>query len=223
MKRRFPVHWLLLSVLVLLTSLVRAQDGLSGALSQNDSFSHPFENHFGQRLIVADFDSDQKPDGAVLLQTGRTDGYSSFRIDVHVTAGKNNALTFSSTDTELSVSVQDVNQDGVPDIVVEKTFTHQRLQVWINDGNGSFRKVRNEDYPANDQQSTGWRRRSLAQNPFALFFPARLGFDVASQQSTRLTDTDDSTGRNSRPRAAQPQAGLRAASASRAPPSFLSL
>jgi hypothetical protein len=173
-------------------------------------------------LVAADFDSDQQPDGAVLVRGGARDGGDSFQIELHVTAGPDSILTFSSPETALSMLALDVNQDGTPDIVVETTFTHQRLGIWLNDGHGSFRKVKNEDYPSQGDSSFRWHRRMPLQCFPALDFPPRtpLALDSATK---RLSGVDDATHQMYWHRVILKQSVARAPNSLRGPPSLTSL
>ena len=136
MKLR-PSIFAIVSLLLMLVPALRAQDGLMGALSREAAMTHA-QSAFEQPLAAADFDNDHAPDGALLLQSGFADGERSFRIELHVTSGNNGVITFSTTERSLSISALDVNRDGSADIVVEKAFTHERLQVYLNDGHGVF-------------------------------------------------------------------------------------
>jgi hypothetical protein len=138
------------AALTLTAHQVRAQDGLEGAWSRA-SLSSPTSlgTPFSQTLAAADFDGDNKPDGAVLVDDGWIRAqYGSRRIELHFTGRGNADLTFESNETALAIAALDVNKDGAVDIVVEQPLTCKRLQVWLNDGQGEFRKVRSEDFPS---------------------------------------------------------------------------
>src|SRR5579872_7222300 len=126
MKLRYPICGILLCLVSLCVPALQAQDGLRGALSRGAKSGQAFAGRPAQ-IAAADFDDDQAPDGAILLETGSLNGQRSFRVEVHATAAANSAITFSSEENGLAISALDVNQDGAPDIVIEKAFTHQRL------------------------------------------------------------------------------------------------
>jgi hypothetical protein len=209
-------RWLCaISSLVLLTPAIWAQDGLRGALSRY-GFNGRLQHAFGQQIVAADFDEDQQPDGAVLLDAGQVNGQRSFRIEMHLTAGNNTGLSFSSAESAISISALDVNADGAPDIVVEQTFTHKRLQVWLNDGHGSFRQVSGEDYPSQIEARLRLRARIPGQIGAVLWLPSRFGSEVAHLRSTPFSAIDSSGVRNlclevqlahSAPRAPNPPRG----------------
>ncbi len=142
------------ATLLIAAPLVCAQDGFQGALTRAGDISSLTQAHsqlLGPTLAIADLDSDSKPDGAVLVDSGQFRGVHHFNIELHF-AGRNNAgIAFQSNEPVLSVSAWDIDHDGDIDLVVERAFTHERLQVWLNDGHGNFSKGRMEDFPSDVQ------------------------------------------------------------------------
>src|SRR5262249_26842435 len=106
------------------------------------NLSHPL----GRALAVADFDNDHKLDGAVLVGSSRLLGHNTFRIDLHLSGRGNSELIFDSAEIALAIAALDVNEDGATDVVIERTLSHQRLYVWLNDGHGDFHRGRIEDF-----------------------------------------------------------------------------
>lgn len=214
------LYGIALAALVLLTPTLWAQDGLRGALAKDHTSTQLLPHDLGQRIVAADFDNDHKPDGAVLLESGPLNGRRSFRIELHITAGKNNELLFSSAETALSISAIDVNRDGAPDIVVEQAFTHKRLGVWLNDGHGSFRKVKSEDYPSETESATRWQGQAPGQNCQALWLPTKIGSEVAGPLSKTVLVRDITGQRNSWLELKFALSGPRVPNPSRGPPSY---
>ena len=182
MKARSLALKIVVAALALTASSLWAQDGLEGALSRpNLASPSDIATPFRQTLAAADFDGDNKPDGAVLVDDGWIRQQpGSRRIELHFTGRGNADLTFESNEAELAVSALDVNRDGATDIVVEQPFTHKRLQIWLNDGRGGFRKVRSEDFPSADAGNYP-RLGSPSQPPegSTLCLPPQRGSEIA--------------------------------------------
>jgi hypothetical protein len=141
--RSICVRLICATALVVAAPLVRAQDGAQGALSQF-RFSGPFQ----RTLVVADLDDDRKPDGAILLPGAWAGAHSNFRIQLHFTDRPNTELTFESSQQALTLSAWDIDNDGDIDLLVEETYSHKLVHVWINEGHGEFHEGRVEDFSA---------------------------------------------------------------------------
>lgn len=144
MKARSIFGRLVLAALfVVLAPFVRAQDGAQGALSRL-SFTAPLDG----TLAIADLDGDHKPDGAILLKSNWLGPRHNLSIQLHFTDRPNTELTFESNSQALTVRAWDIDQDGDIDLVVEETFSHKPISVWINEGHGDFHEGRIQDYPS---------------------------------------------------------------------------
>ena len=215
---------IVLFALVLTTPSLWAQDGLMGAFSRLDSTTSLLRSPFDPRLIAADFDNDQKADGAVLRNAGQLGGQNIFRIELHVTARTDTDLMFASDESALAISSLDVNRDGTPDIIVEQPFTRKRLHVWLNDGHGIFRKVQSEDFPfANGKDSYQLGTPSEEQDFLTLYLPSKVGSDSAILTVTGFSLYSSSSGRHLRPIESAVQTEALAAPPARGPPFFISL
>ena len=212
---------ILLFLLTTCAPALEAQDGLRGALSRGSNEVQVAPG-FGPQIAVADFDSDKKPDGAILIENGMLNGKRSFRIELHVTADKNKTLTFSTAESGLSISALDVNQDGAPDIVVEKLLTHERLRVYLNDGHGSFRNAPIEDFPSPDSSSPYWKAWLIEDGP-AFCLPGTRGFETAGLQRIRRPYADTCGRLNDGHEVVLVRSAAPTSGASRAPPTFLFL
>src|SRR5215469_2489784 len=222
MKRALSIVGLMFAALVLWPPSAEGQDGLRGALTQS-SRALPIVANTGQQVAAADFDNDSQPDGAVLSQVGLSNGQRLFQIELHVTAGKNATLTFSSPESALDITAVDVNRDGAPDIVIERAFTHERLQLFLNDGDGGFQNAGAESFPGADGSTSNWRAWLVGQQlPFS-FLPATGRFEIPCDQCEAVPPVGEAARANAWPEILQTLCGARAPSASRAPPTFLSL
>ena len=221
MKARLLIPRILFVLLALLPPSIWAQDGLVGAFSRLGHATGSIRPPFGQGLVAADFDNDNRPDGAVLLDAGQVDGQKTFRIELHLTTGRNSQLTFASDEHGLAVSALDVNQDGVPDIVVEQLITGKRLHVWLNDGHGTFRKVQVNDFPVTRGEGGQFEARSPVGTLPTLYLPSRTGFQLALSQKAPLRSDSPSSGRYLSPITWAASSTSDAPNPPRGPPSFM--
>ena len=220
--RRFSAFFgILFSVLLLSLPTSQAQDGLLGALSRSGHGVSLISASEG-KVAAADFDSDEKPDGAVLLPAGQLNGQRDFRIEFHVTGGRNTSIQFSSPEAELSIAAVDVNRDGAPDIVIEKAFSHERVQVYLNNGRGEFKKT-SEKFVAPDDSGPQWRAAAAPQNLLPDSLSPTRGFELAATRAAIFTYPLDASRHTFWRKAVLVGCGACAPSPSRAPPSLTSL
>ena len=142
-----------LLALSLFAPSLRAQYSSVGAQSTRADRCNFSSEHFGQRFIVADFNNDQKPDSIALVSLGQHGGQNIFSVRVCDSEGTLSLLTFESSEPLIMVTAIDVNQDGSPDIIIEQRYTQSRIQVWLNDGRGGFRKANVADFANPDARA----------------------------------------------------------------------
>jgi hypothetical protein len=196
--RSVSVKLALLTALACSASGLRAQDGLQGAIFR-DNATQPLGTGYvsllERRLVGADFDGDQKLDGAVLLHSVPFHGRKSFRLEVHLSASSNTEFSFESTEDSLSIAALDINHDGATDLVVERALTHQRLYVWLGDGRGSFHQGRVEDFPADgtttDREASG---PSSQQQYAAVSVPSGRRFHATLLRASQVSGRPPSAG-----------------------------
>jgi len=218
---RSPILRLLIVLLALAAPSLRAQDGLRGALEQREASAELLHDSREQGVAPADFDRDQKPDGALLLRADSS--RPGFRIELHVTAGVNSELAFDSNETALSISVRDVNRDGTPDIVVEQVFTHKRIAIWLNDGHGSFSTAKSEDFPSETEPPGSLKSLRLGVDSLPPYLASRWNSDNAIQDSPTARPNTCSLPWSFWLKLRIVARGPRAPDSARAPPQFLSL
>lgn len=221
MKLRVSIVGFVLAVLALMAPhQASAQDGLRGAFSQLDQ-AHKGLAVLSGELLPADFDHDSRLDGAVLSKAGWLNGRRVFRIDLHLTAAKDVSFSFRSAEPELELSAVDVNRDGALDIVVEKPFTHQRVEVFLNDGYGAFQKVESYSYSLPKDSALHWRHRvDPLYMPMAMLASSR-GFELPIGRTSLTLQADDLNASHFWPTAQFVKCAARDSSGSRAPPSLL--
>ena len=224
MKARTFIPRFMLATLSLIAPSLCAQDGLGGALSRLGSAGSLLKEPFEQRLAAEDFDNDQKPDGALLLNTGQFQGQKTFRIELHVTARNNSELSFESNETALAITSSDVNQDGAPDIVIEQSFTHKRLHVWLNDGHGSFHKTCLGDFPSMGREGPDKLRAPFLEQEYPAFYlPSRVDSERIVVKAAATSFDSSVSDRSSRPIASTFRTRNDEPNPSRGPPSTFSL
>jgi hypothetical protein len=116
-----------------------------------------------------------------------------------------------------------VNRDGAPDLVVEQAFTQKPIQIWLNDGHGSFRVAKSGNYPWSTELPTRWRQVFPPQDGLAPYLPSRSGSEQSVVTSESIFAADMSERRSVWPQVLLAICGPRAANLSRGPPSFLPL
>lgn len=207
---------LVLAVLVALSaSCLCAQDGLEGALSRADLVPT-----FGTTLAIADFDHDNRPDGAVLLKSDRSRG-TTFRIELHYSTRANIEVAFKSTESLHGITALDIDNDTDADVVVEQPITHRRLHVWLNDGHGSFTESQVVDSIPNESCREHLTIPFRALHPLAPCLRAQRGSGTATAVPRRLTESPLVTGEFERPvLPTWPASAECAENRSRAPPLF---
>jgi hypothetical protein len=171
----------LITLLLLGVSALRAQDGAEGVLShlrRTSPVAGPISPFSNPKIAIADFDGDDKPDGAVLLESNPFLGSGNFQLELHLTSHKNANINFQSRELDISVAAIDIDHDGDVDIVVQQSVTHKGLQVWINDGHGNFEKGRIEDFPSVLTPTRDQLMSSERRDFPAVSFPSQRGFET---------------------------------------------
>jgi hypothetical protein len=131
----------------------------------------------GPTLALADFDGDDKPDGAILLQSDVSRGQGNFELELHFTGRSNTDIKFQSPEPSVTVEALDIDHDGDIDLVIEQSLTRKRLQVWINDGHGNFERGRMEDFPSVVVPIRDKVGSSERLEPSVLSLPSQRGFE----------------------------------------------
>lgn len=219
MKLRVSIVGFVLAALALVVPRAPAQDGLRGAFSQLEQAQRNLPGLSGA-LAPADFDNDSRPDGAVLSRAGWLNGQRLFRIDLHVTARNDVSISFRSAEPELEISAIDINRDGAPDIVVEKPFSHQLVEVFLNNGDGVFQRAEIGSFYLQDDSAPGWRERlGPLYLPIAIL-PSMRGFELPAHASRAIAQEDDPEAGHFWRAVPVAHSAARAPSGPRAPPSL---
>jgi hypothetical protein len=84
--------------------------------------SQPVTALSGPTLAAADFDGDNKPDGAVLLSPDLFRDQSNPQGELHFTARNNADITLAPSDAPLSFIALDIDHDGDVDLIVGQSL-----------------------------------------------------------------------------------------------------
>jgi VCBS repeat protein len=85
---------------------------------------------------VADFNADGRPDIAIANHIGG--GNAAYRIDIQLSNGHPQSISFLSAQFGLRVAAVDVDNDHDLDLVVTPLLGRDVVGVWLNDGAGHF-------------------------------------------------------------------------------------
>jgi hypothetical protein len=196
-----------------------AQDWSVDAPSARANWGCDFSSErFNQRFIVADFNHDQKPDTITLMSFGRHGAQNLFGVRVCVSGQTVSLLTFESNQPSIKVTAIDVNQDGLPDIVVEQRFTQKRIQIWLNDGHGGFHKANVADFANPTRAPSNVVATSKRRHNSPPRAHQRRGKKLRIQTAQLLTVCRHSCSRYHRSLTVQVQKDLGGPNPSRAPP-----
>jgi hypothetical protein len=99
---------------------------------------------FNSPAAIADFDADGAPDVAIADRT--THGGSRYSIEVHLSRGSTQTVSFVSTKGALTIAAFDVDDDHDADLVVTPVLSHEIVGIWVNDGAGHFDAGNSESF-----------------------------------------------------------------------------
>ena len=168
---------------------------------------------------VADFNADGRPDLAVADRAAGPDG-SNYRIDVRLSNGLHQSVSFVSALRALTVRAIDIDNDHDVDLVVMPPLGHDVVAVWLNDGAGHFRESAPGAAPPQPAAiSTAGLRSGVPQLAVATPTPRRA-FDALPLKARPPTDSD-ATGALASASARFPRSLFASQRPARAPPSHV--
>jgi VCBS repeat protein len=99
---------------------------------------------FNSGAAIADFDADGAPDVAIADRTTRSG--SHYNIEVRLSQGSTQTVSFVSTKGALSITAFDVDDDHDADLVVTPVLSREVVGIWVNDGAGHFDAGNSESF-----------------------------------------------------------------------------
>ena len=91
---------------------------------------------YDSATAVADFDADGAPDVAIADRTSRSGTH--YDIEVRLSEGSTQTVSFASTRGALHITALDVDNDHDADLVITPVLSREVVSIWINDGAGHF-------------------------------------------------------------------------------------
>jgi hypothetical protein len=98
---------------------------------------------------IGDFDGDQRPDLARTEVAGSGPRDGRYRVQISL-SGSGMASSFEvhlARPAGLNIEARDIDGDHDLDLVVTAGLLHQRVGLWINDGQGNFTEADSSLYP----------------------------------------------------------------------------
>lgn len=90
----------------------------------------------------ADFNGDSRPDLVTATELGYRAGSYQHRLELKLSgSGKTQVWPLELFQAGLSISPEDIDEDGDLDLVFENLRWRTSLSVWMNDGSGRFERI----------------------------------------------------------------------------------
>ena len=103
----------------------------------------------GHRLdfAIADFDGDGRPNLATIEPGSNSPSQSIYRIQVQLGDGGVRSVDLVALSGGLRIAADDVNGDGIPDLIVSLAWREGPVAVLLNDGHASFSLADSSSFP----------------------------------------------------------------------------
>src|SRR5262249_38543522 len=89
---------------------------------------------FGWSTVIADFDTDARPDFVIADRVGSRSQGHGYSIQFLLSTAVSQTVTFESYHDTLTITVRDIDHDGDLDLIVSPPLTQQVVLLWVNDG-----------------------------------------------------------------------------------------
>jgi FG-GAP-like repeat len=106
---------------------------------------------FGWSTVIGDFNTDGRPDIAVVDHVGRLASQYAYRIDFALSGQTAEDLTFQSTHDAVTITAADIDRDQDLDVIVTLPISGETVGIWLNDGHGHFNGAHGRQFPAASQ------------------------------------------------------------------------
>lgn len=170
---------------------------------------------FDTASVITDFDADGAPDVAIADRTIRNG--SHYKIEVRLSSGSTQTVSFLSTKGALRISALDLDNDHDQDLIVTPVFSREVVGVWVNDGTGHFARGRDAPYrsPVPTLEST-----PTVSGSSLVFLPVAPGRRLQILELVRAISIHEIRNQSSllRTNAVAPNEGFLSSASSRGPP-----
>jgi VCBS repeat protein len=172
---------------------------------------------FGASTVITDFDADGAPDVAIADRTIRNG--SHYRIEVRLSGGSTQTVSFLSTKGALRIAAADLDNDHDQDLIVTPVLSGEIVGIWVNDGTGHF--ARGRDAPDRSSVPTLESIPTLSGSSLALLpiVAGRRPHGADLIDSTPVDEVANETSSLHRPHAPSPTEGFLSSFSTRGPPS----
>lgn len=131
-RRTSTLHpWLRICLLVLFGSF------FGGIPAQASNLSLPFSGST-VTLAIDDFDGDLRPDVATVHAVSNNSSNTIYRVQLELSTGGTQSIHLAGPSGGLRIVARDVNDDGIPDLIVSLAWREKPFAVLVNDGRGAF-------------------------------------------------------------------------------------
>ncbi|HTU33164.1 MAG TPA: VCBS repeat-containing protein [Candidatus Acidoferrum sp.] len=175
----------------------------------------------GLPFTIADFNGDQRPDFARVLDGGEVTAHGyDYAIWIQLSGSGRTLIRLVAPSGGLSIEARDVNGDHAVDLVLSTAWLKQPVAILLNDGHGRFSRVAPNAYPAAfSSPKVGWQASANQTiEPIAL---AQESWGASPVQASGAIAISSDGSCASAPRAQFRRTSFAASCAGRAPPASL--
>jgi hypothetical protein len=167
-RRTGTLHpWLRICLLVLFGSF------FGGIPAQASNLTLPFSGSTAP-LAIDDFDGDRRPDIATVQAVSNNSSNTIYRVQLELSTGGTQSIHLAGPSGGLRIVARDVNDDGIPDLIVSLAWREKPLAVLINDGRGAFSLHDPSSFPKASAGSGTTLNGNLPSQTDTVAIPPRL-------------------------------------------------
>jgi hypothetical protein len=130
----------------------------------------------GPRLnfAIADFDGDGRPNLAIVQPGSNSSALTIYRIQVQRDDGGLQSIDLVGPSGGMRIAAGDVNEDGIPDLIVSLAWRQEPFAVLLNDGHAVFSKADPSAFPRASNGSETTLNSNLPASTDTVATPPKL-------------------------------------------------